>query len=82
MKKSVRTTCRTLSCVLTLCILLGGFSVGQFMVAADEVTGYQNEAVVCFKNAGSGKYLNVHYGQDSNNGTSRQWTFAYMTKIV
>lgn len=74
MKKSVRTTCRTLSCVLTLCILLGGFSVGQFMVAADEVTGYQNEAVVCFKNAGSGKYLNVHYGQDSNNVNVYQWT--------
>lgn len=44
------------------------------MVTADEVTGYQNEAVVCFKNVGSGKYLNVHYGQDSNNVNVYQWT--------
>lgn len=74
MKKTTRTHFRILSCVLTVCLLLGGFSVGQFMVAADEVTGYQNEAVVCFKNVGSGKYLNVHYGQNANNVNVYQWT--------
>ena len=65
---------RVLSCLLALCLLLGGFSVGQLFVSAVELTGYQNESVVRFKNAGSGKYLNVHYGQDADKVNVYQWT--------
>ena len=43
-------------------------------VTAAELTGYQDEAEVRFKNVGSGKYLNVHYGQDSNGTNVYQWT--------
>ena len=65
---------RVLSCLLALCLLSGGFSVGQLFVSAVELTGYQNESVVRFKNAGSGKYLNVHYGQDADKVNVYQWT--------
>ena len=73
-KKKMCMFIRSVSCLLTLCLLLGGFSSGQLFVSAAELTGYQNESVVRFKNAGSGKYLNVHYGQDSNGINVYQWT--------
>ena len=65
---------RVLSCTVALCLVFGGFTAGQLIVSAVEITGYQNEAVVHFRNAGSGKYLNVHYGQDANNVNVYQWT--------
>lgn len=65
---------RVVSGVLTLCLMFSGFSVGQLIVSAAELTGYRDETVVRFKNVGSGKYLNVHYGQDANKVNVYQWT--------
>lgn len=65
---------RVVSGVLTLCLMFSGFSAGQLIVSAAELTGYRDETVVRFKNVGSGKYLNVHYGQDANKVNVYQWT--------
>lgn len=73
-KKKTRMFSRVLSCFVVLCLVFSGFTAGQLIVSAVEITGYQNEAVVHFRNAGSGKYLNVHYGQDANEVNVYQWT--------
>lgn len=73
MKKRKQRIYRVIALMLSVCLAFGGFSAGQILVSAAEVTGYKNEAVVRFKNAGSGKYLNVHYGQNSNGVNVYQW---------
>lgn len=73
-KRKMRWFGRVLSGVLTVCLMFSGFSVGQLIVSAAELAGYRDEAVVRFKNVGSGKYLNVHYGNDSNNTNVYQWS--------
>ena len=72
--KKRRLTSRILSILLVICLMMSGFSVGQLFVSAAEITGYQREAVVRFRNAGSGKYLNVHNGQNANEVNVYQWT--------
>lgn len=73
-KRNMRWFGRVVSGVLTLCLMFSGFSAGQLIVSAAELTGYRDETVVRFKNVGSGKYLNVHYGQDANKVNVYQWT--------
>lgn len=74
LKRKMRWFGRVVSGVLTLCLMFSGFSAGQLIVSAAELTGYRDETVVRFKNVGSGKYLNVHYGQDANEVNVYQWT--------
>ncbi len=74
-KRKMRWFSRIVASILTLCLAFSGFSAGQLIVSAAELTGYRDETVVRFKNVGSGKYLNVHYGQDANKVNVYQWTY-------
>lgn len=74
-KKKMRWFGRVLSGVLTVCLMFSGFTAGQLIVSAGELAAYRDETVVRLKNVGSGKYLNVHYGQDANNVNVYQWTY-------
>ena len=73
-KGKVRWYERVLSIALTISLMMSGYSVDQLFVSAAEITGYQDEAVVRFRNAGSGKYLNVHNGQNANGVNVYQWS--------
>lgn len=73
--KTKRLARRALSWLLTTSIILGIMSIGGFTIYAAELAGYENETVVRFKNAGSGKYLNVHNGIDANGTNVYQWTY-------
>lgn len=87
MKRKIFATALSLVLIFTACIGVSAqtdsndLSAQEFTQATNgsslrgEASGIANHTVYRIRNAGSGKYLNLHYGVDANSTNVYQWTY-------